>query len=63
VLFGFTVAAETSGRVLVDATDFFVRDAYGASECLRPGSYRVDRTVSAIYMPRTKAFRKTPRSK
>src|SRR6267154_4315356 len=48
VLFGFTVAAETNGRVLVDATDFVLRDAYGASNALRPGTYRVDRTRSAV---------------
>src|SRR5579872_2170627 len=30
VLWGFTVAAETSGRVLVDASDFVLRDAHGA---------------------------------
>lgn len=31
VLFGFTVAAETNGRVLVDATDFVLRDGHGAA--------------------------------
>jgi hypothetical protein len=58
VLFGFTVAAESNGHVLVDATDFFVRDGHGAAGGLRPGTYRVDRTRSAIYMARTKAFPK-----
>ena len=58
VLFGFTVAAESNGHVLVDATDFFLRDGEGAGNALRPGSYRVDRTRSAVYMPRTKAFPK-----
>jgi hypothetical protein len=57
-LWGFTVGAESNGRVLVDATDFFVRDGHGASGALRPGTYRVDKTRSAIYMPRTKAFPK-----
>ena len=56
VLWGFTVAAESSGRVLVDATDFFLRDGHGAGNALRPGTYRVDRTRSAVYLPRTKAF-------
>ena len=56
VLWGFTVAAESNGRVLVDATDFILRDGHGAGSSLRPGTYRVDRTRSAVYMPRTKAF-------
>jgi len=58
ILFGFTVAAESNGHVLVDATDFFLRDGHGAGNALRPGPYRVDRTRSAVYMPRTKAFPK-----
>jgi Met-zincin/Domain of unknown function (DUF5117) len=57
-LWGFTVAAETGGRVLVDATDFFLRDAVNVIPRLRPGAYRVDRTRSAIHMPQTKAFPK-----
>ena len=58
VLWGFTVAAESNGRVLVDATAFFLRDGFGAAGSLRPGAYRVDAARSAIYMPRTKAFPK-----
>ena len=58
ILWGFTVAAESNGHVLVDATDFFVRDGQGAGNALRPGTYRVDRTRSAVYMERTKAFPK-----
>jgi len=58
VLWGFTVAAESNARVLVDATDFFVRDGHGAANALRPGTYRVDRARSAFYIPRTKAFPK-----
>jgi hypothetical protein len=58
ILWGFTVAAESNGHVLVDATDFIVRDGDGVAGGLRPGAYRVDRTRSAIYMPRTKAFPK-----
>jgi hypothetical protein len=58
VLWGFTVAAESDGRVLVDATDFLLRDLTNAGSALRPGNYRVDRTRSAFYLPRTKAFQK-----
>src|SRR5207247_1302909 len=56
VLWGFTVAAEGNGHVLVDATDFLLRDFHGAASSLRPGTYRVDRTRSAVDMSRTKAF-------
>ena len=58
VLWGFTVAAESGGRVLVDASDFLLRDIHGAGGALRPGTYRVDRSRSAFYLPRTKAFPK-----
>ena len=56
VLWGFTAAAETNGHVLVDATEFVLRDGHGAAAALRPGPYRVDRTRSALYMARTKSF-------
>src|SRR5579864_8386105 len=58
VLWGFTVAAESNGHVLVDASDFVLRDGHGAGNALRPATYRVDRQRSAVYMPRTKAFPK-----
>src|SRR5204863_5790171 len=58
ILWGFTVGAETDGRVLVDATDFFLRDAHNVIARLRPGTFHVDRTRSAIDMPGTKAFPK-----
>src|SRR5271154_2276195 len=58
-LWGFTAAAEDGDRVLVDATDFFLRDAHHVPETLRrtkQGSYRLDATRCAIYLPRTKNF-------
>jgi hypothetical protein len=55
VIWGFTVAAESDGRVLVDATDFLMRDAHGVAARMG-GGYRFDRTRSAIYTPATKAF-------
>lgn len=55
-LWGFAVAAESGGRVLVDATDFFLRDVAGAAGSLRPGNYRLDRTRSAFYLPNTRNF-------
>jgi hypothetical protein len=60
VLWGFQVAAESDGgrRVLVDMTDFLVRDANNIALRLTPGSYRLDNTRSAIYMPMTMNFPK-----
>jgi Met-zincin/Domain of unknown function (DUF5117) len=56
VIAGFTVAAESNGHVLVDATAFFQSDRYGVTRALHSGKYRIDDTRSAIYLPRTKAF-------
>jgi hypothetical protein len=58
ILWGFAVAAETGGRVLVDATDYFLRDATNVAGSLRPGAYRVDRTRSAFHLPNTRGFPK-----
>src|SRR5262249_15784920 len=59
VLWGFTVAAEENGHVLVDATDFYLRDAHGVVNALKrtkQGSYKLDASRSAIYLPNTKSF-------
>ncbi|HEX2077281.1 MAG TPA: zinc-dependent metalloprotease [Longimicrobium sp.] len=59
VLWGFEVKAEQDGRVLVDATDFVLRDAHGVIPTLRrtrQGDYRLDATRSALHLPNTKAF-------
>ncbi len=56
VLWGFDVQAESGGRVLVNATDFFLRDVNVAAGSLRPGNYRLDRTRSAFYLPNTRNF-------
>jgi hypothetical protein len=58
VLWGFTAIGASGDRVLVDATDFFMRDWYNAGARLRPGNYRVDRTRSTIFVPNTKNFPK-----
>jgi len=59
VLWGFKVEAEEGGRLLVDATDFFLRDAHGVSESLEAsgqGSYSIEASRSAIAMDNTRAF-------
>jgi hypothetical protein len=61
VLWGFKVEAEEGGRVLVDATPFFMRDAHRVVDRLRQakqGTYKLDDSRSAMYMPRTKGFPK-----
>ena len=58
ILWGFEVAAESPGRVLVNATDFLLRDVVNAATSLRPGNYTVDRTRSAFYLPNTRNFPK-----
>jgi hypothetical protein len=58
-LWGFTVAAEEGERALVDATEFFLRDAHHVPETLRrtkQGAYRLEASRCALYLPRTKNF-------
>src|SRR3984893_10627246 len=58
-LWGFTVTAEEGERALVDATDFFLRDAHGVPAALRKtkqGAYHLDGSRCALYLPRTKNF-------
>ena len=58
-IWGFTVAAESKGSVLVDATDFLLRDALQVANRLqssKQGSYSIDASRSALYFPRTKNF-------
>ena len=58
VLWGFTVAAETGGRVLVDATEWLVRDNLDLAPRLRPGSYKLDEKRSSLSMAGTFNFPK-----
>jgi hypothetical protein len=59
VLWGFHVEAEEEGHVLVDATDFFLRDAHDVIGTLKKqhqGAFELDLTRSAIHLPNTKNF-------
>ena len=59
VIWGFTVDAAESDRVLVDATSFFVRDPHGVAETLqktKQGEYSIDEKRSAIVAEDTKNF-------
>lgn len=59
VLWGFKVEAESNGAVLVDGTDFVLRDAHDVVGTMRrtgQGTFRLDGSRSALYLPRTKGF-------
>lgn len=58
-LWGFEVAAEEGGRVLVDATTFYLRDVHQVTNTLQrgqQGTYRLETSRSAFYLPSTKNF-------
>src|SRR5262249_46008481 len=55
-LWGFTVAAETGGRALVDATEFFLRDAHDIPAALKrtnQGKFKLDAARCALALDRT----------
>lgn len=59
VTWGFTAAAQTDGRVLIDVTDFLVRDAHGVAQTLRrsgEGTFSLDKSRSAPVPAMLKAF-------
>jgi hypothetical protein len=59
VLWGFKAEAEADGAVLVDATDFYLQDVHdvaGKLKSAQQGTYALDKTRSAFYLPRTKNF-------
>ncbi|MGB0880110.1 MAG: DUF5117 domain-containing protein, partial [Polaribacter sp.] len=61
VLHGFVIKETKNNSYLVDATDFFIRDAHGVSNRLssrKQGNYSLDKSKSAFYIERTKAFLK-----
>lgn len=59
VLWGFEVAAEEDGHVLIDLTPMLLADHRRIPETLerdKEGKYAVDPDRSAIYLPRTRSF-------
>ncbi len=61
VLWGFTLVTEEKGKVLVDATDFLFQDAHdviGRLKATKQGTYSLDKTRNAFYLPATKSFPK-----
>ena len=59
VVWGFDIEAEEDGRVLVDATDFALRDAHGIARRIRArdqGEVKLDASRSSIWLEGTRAF-------
>lgn len=59
VIWGFKVDMEDEQGILVDATEFFMRDAHnivGRLKRAKQGSYRLDKSRSAFYPSQIKAF-------
>ena len=57
----FDIAAEQDGRYLIDATSYFLTDAFDVRRLFRGrnlGTFRVETPRSYIYMPHTRAFPK-----
>lgn len=61
VLWGFTIDSISGNKVLVDATDFFLRDAHQVANTLRnqnQGNYNLDKSRSIIWLESCKNFPK-----
>ncbi len=59
ILWGFEIAKEDGGNLIVDATKFYMQDAHGVGQRLsrsREGNYRADASRSGLYFPMTKNF-------
>jgi len=61
VLWGFEIVAEENNSVLIDATDFYLRDAYDVVNTLKrseQGDYTLDNSRSTFYLPKMDNFPK-----
>ncbi len=59
VIFGFEIKEEKGSKYIIDFTPFLMQDAHGVSEKLKKGeygTYKLDKTKSALALERTKAF-------
>ncbi len=59
VLWGFTYVSDGEGGYIIEISDFLLRDAHGVAERLssqKEGKYGVDKSRSALYLPRIKNF-------
>ncbi|RMB60881.1 DUF5117 domain-containing protein [Dokdonia sinensis] len=61
VLFGFEIKETKGDTYVIDLTPFLMEDTHGVASRLKrgkEGTYKVDKTRSALYMERTKSFPK-----
>ncbi len=61
VLGGFKIESESKGKFIIDITDFLMQDTHGVIGRLKrnkQGSYKLDKSKSAMALDRTKAFPK-----
>ncbi len=61
VLFGFKIKEQKNNTYLIDATDFFIRDAHGVANRLKrndQGNYSLDKSRSAFNLERIRSFPK-----
>ncbi|MDH3493138.1 MAG: zinc-dependent metalloprotease [Acidobacteriota bacterium] len=61
VIWGFEIDAEENGKILVNATSFFMRDAHGVGERLtqmEQGKFKIDVSRSAFHKRNIKGFPK-----
>ena len=59
VIYGFKIAEQKDNKYIVDFTSFLMEDRHGVAKRLKnskQGSYKVDKSKSAIELERTKAF-------
>jgi len=59
IIASFVIDEDEGDKVLVDATNFFLRDAHGVADRIRnmkQGNYQFNESRSAIYLPNTKNF-------
>ena len=59
VLWSFPIIESQKNWVLVDASDFILQDIHGVSRKLarlKQGNYKLEKSRSAIYLPRSKSF-------
>jgi len=59
VIWGFEASGNIKGKILVDSTNFFLHDNGGIGYTLKrrdKGNYRLDKTRSVLYLPRSKNF-------
>ena len=59
VIWGFEIVGTDRDAIVIDGTDFFLRDSHAIAARLaavEEGTFAADASRSAIYLPRTKAF-------